>query len=220
MVTPGSSLADVGCDHGYLPIWLVLNGRITSAVAMDVRPGPLERARSHIREQGLSDRIGTRLSDGLKELSPGECDSLVIAGMGGPLMERILEDGRELLPMFREMILQPQSDIPHFRAWLVKNGFSITDEEMIAEDGKYYTVIKAGPAEEAEDLSEKDLLFGPVLIKKRSSVLYDYLIWRSGILNAITENLKGSKNERSEERRAVVQREQKLINEVLTAWDQ
>ena len=219
MVTPGSSLADVGCDHGYLPIWLVQNGRITSAVAMDVRPGPLERAKTHIREQGLDGRIGTRLSDGLKELPPGECDTLVIAGMGGPLMERILEDGRGLLSSFREMILQPQSDIPHFRGWLVKNGFVITDEEMIREDGKYYTVIKTRPADEAEDLSEEELFFGPVLLKKKSPVLYDYLIWRRGILDEIIENIKGSNSARSEERRAGVRREQKLIGGVLAAWD-
>ena len=89
MVTKGNRLADVGCDHGYLSIWLVSEKTVPSAIAMDVRPGPLSRARENISRYGLEDYIETRLSDGLTKLEPGEGDTLVIAGMGGPLMERI-----------------------------------------------------------------------------------------------------------------------------------
>ena len=102
LVTEGSRLVDVGCDHGFLPISLVLSGRIPSALAMDVREGPLSRAREHVEEYGLQDRIRVRLSDGLSSFVPGEGDSLVIAGMGGHLMERILSEGRDVLGCFRE----------------------------------------------------------------------------------------------------------------------
>ena len=88
MVTKGNRLADVGCDHGYLSIWLVSEKTVPSAIAMDVRPGPLSRARENITRYGLEDYIETRLSDGLAKLEPGEGDTLVIAGMGGPLMEK------------------------------------------------------------------------------------------------------------------------------------
>lgn len=123
LVTRGNRLVDVGCDHGYLPVSLYLDGKIPGAVAMDVRKGPLSRAQEHISQYGLDAYIETRLSDGLEALKPGEGDTLVIAGMGGPLMERILTDGAEVRESFREMILQPQSDIPHFRRFIRKIGW-------------------------------------------------------------------------------------------------
>ena len=115
LVTEGNRLVDVGCDHGYLPVYLIQQKKIPSAIAMDVRKGPLSRAQEHIRQYGLEEYIQTRLSDGLEGLKAGEGDTLVIAGMGGPLMERILTDGRSVRNSFSELILQPQSDIPHFR---------------------------------------------------------------------------------------------------------
>lgn len=93
LVTRGNRLVDVGCDHGYLPVSLYLDGKIPGAIAMDVRKGPLSRAQEHISQYGLDAYIETRLSDGLEALKPGEGDTLVIAGMGGPLMERILNYG-------------------------------------------------------------------------------------------------------------------------------
>ena len=91
MIPRGKTVVDVGCDHGYLPIYLLKNHWIPGAVAVDVRPGPLERARRNIEAFGLEDYIETRLSDGLEAVAPGEGQVLVIAGMGGPLMEKILE---------------------------------------------------------------------------------------------------------------------------------
>ena len=143
MVTKGNRLADVGCDHGYLSIWLVSEKTVPSAIAMDVRPGPLSRARENITRYGLEDYIETRLSDGLAKLEPGEGDTLVIAGMGGPLMERILKDGAKVREGFQELILQPQSDLPHFRHFLSEIGWEIVREEMIKEDGKFYPMMKA-----------------------------------------------------------------------------
>ena len=97
---------------------------------MDVRKGPLSRAQEHIRQYGLEEYIQTRLSDGLEGLKAGEGDTLVIAGMGGPLMERILTDGRSVRNSFSELILQPQSDIPHFRRFIQSEGWEITEEKI------------------------------------------------------------------------------------------
>ena len=94
LVTQGNRLVDVGCDHGYLPVYLKLEGRIPSAIATDVAEGPLSRAREHIEQYGLGSYIETRRCDGLADVGHGEGNTLVIAGMGGPLMERILEDGK------------------------------------------------------------------------------------------------------------------------------
>ena len=94
MVSPGCRLADVGTDHAYIPIYLMQNGVIPQAVAMDINQGPLLRATENIRRYGLTGRIETRLSDGLEKLQAGEADTILIAGMGGLLMVRILETGR------------------------------------------------------------------------------------------------------------------------------
>ena len=115
LVSPGLVLADVGCDHGYIPIYLIQKGKIPRAIAMDINQGPLLRAREHIREWGLEDYIETRLSDGVEALNPGEAQCLVIAGMGGPLMEKILTQGKDVVKNMKELIIQPQSEIGHFR---------------------------------------------------------------------------------------------------------
>jgi len=243
MVTPGSILADVGCDHGYLPIWLVSRGIIPKAVALDVNRGPLQRAEEHIRSCGMESRIETRLSDGLAALQPGECSTLVIAGMGGPLMERILEDGMDLLPGFIELILQPQSDIPHFRGWLYDHGLAVLDERMVKEEGKFYTIIKAcdikaygikacgiGTSIQCdnriiENNSEPDiragvptdteLYCGPVLLQKKDPVLFEYLLFRRRVCGEIIDSLSASGSTAAAKRRREVEKELDIIQKAL-----
>ena len=143
MVTKGSRVADVGCDHAHTGIWLIKNDIASKVIAMDVRKGPLEKARENIKLYGLDGIIETRLSDGLEKLSVGEADSIVIAGMGGTLTVEILKNGIEKAAAARELILQPQSDIGMVRRFLRENGFVITQEKMCKEDGKFYNSIRA-----------------------------------------------------------------------------
>ena len=137
MVTAGNCLADVGTDHGYVPIYLYERNVIPCAIAMDVNKGPLERAALHIAESGMKNVIETRLSDGLTALKAGEADSIVIAGMGGPLMIRILSAYPEVTASAKELILQPQSEIAEVRIWLYEQGYEIVEEHMVFEEGKY-----------------------------------------------------------------------------------
>ena len=111
LVSEGNKLADVGTDHGYVPICLVLEKKIPGAVAMDINRGPLVRAREHIRQYGLETYIQTRLSDGVAALAPGEADSILAAGMGGGLVMHILSEGQEVCRKAKELILQPQSEL-------------------------------------------------------------------------------------------------------------
>ena len=115
MVTAGNVVCDVGCDHGFVPIYLVQQGISPRVLAMDLREGPLRAAREHVAVYGLESRIETRLSDGLHNYEKGEADTLVCAGMGGGLMMRILAKDREKTASFRELVLQPQSEIEKFR---------------------------------------------------------------------------------------------------------
>lgn len=218
MVTEGNRLVDVGCDHGYLPLYLYLNKKIPSAIAMDVRPGPLSRAREHIAEYGLEKYIETRLSDGLLALSLGEGDTLTIAGMGGPLMERILTAKEEVRESFRELILQPQSDIPHFRRFLREIGWEIVEEEIVLEDGKFYPMMKAVRGEARTVPGDMpytpEEAFGGLLLKKRHPVLKLYLERELRIRNEILEKLKEAA---ADDRRKEVEEERRLV---LTALEQ
>lgn len=175
MVSEGYSVADVGCDHGFVSIYLVLNKISPKALGMDVNAGPLERCAEHIKEYGLSDRIKTRLSNGLREYEIGEADSLVIAGMGGPLMQDILSENWEKTHDFKELILSPQSEIKEFREFLYDNGYHITDEKMLLENGKYYVVMKTGRSDVKETLSLEEYSYGPVLLRNKDRVLKEYL---------------------------------------------
>lgn len=179
-VTPGHRVTDVGTDHGYVPIYLIKNQCCEKAIAMDVNKGPLERAREHIKSEGLTDQIETRLSDGLAMLSPEETDSVVIAGMGGDLICRILGRAPEFFEAKTEFILQPQSEWFKVRHLLHHNGYHIQNEWFVKEDGKYYVVMKAKAAED-EMFSclnypeETDYMYGRLLIEEKNPVLLEYL---------------------------------------------
>ncbi|MCC8167805.1 MAG: class I SAM-dependent methyltransferase [Clostridiales bacterium] len=163
MVEPASVLADIGTDHGHVPVALVQRGIISSAIAADVRPGPLSRAERSIAQAGLNGQIQTRLSDGLSQFEPGEADAIVIAGMGGALVIRILKESCEVAHAAGQLIVQPQSEIAQVRRFLESENYAILDEDMVCEDGKFYTVIKAAwrpgqdiKAEELESDREND----------------------------------------------------------------
>ena len=220
MVTEGNRLVDVGCDHGYLPVYLVQNKRIPAAIAMDVRKGPLSRADEHIAQYGMLDYIETRLSDGLEALHAGEGDTLVIAGMGGPLMERILEQGGDVTESFKEMILQPQSDIPHFRKLIREKGWELVQETMILDDGKYYPMMKVKKAEaEQQPYTKEEEWFGRFLLKEKHPVLKEYLLRELRIRNEILERLRLSEGEGAQNRIAEIEEEKQLVETALKVYE-
>lgn len=137
-------LADVGCDHAYTSIYLVARGVAGGALALDVRPGPLLRAQENIRRYGMEGRVVTRLSDGLCALSLSEADGILISGMGGPLMTDILKRDWDKVLAAKFIVLQPQSEIALVREFLHNMGLGIDEEDMCEEDGKFYTVMRAG----------------------------------------------------------------------------
>ncbi len=199
-VTKGNRLADIGTDHGYIPIYLVQEGICPSAIAMDVNQGPLDRAKSHIQECGLSDKIGTRLSNGLEKLDPSEADSIVIAGMGGALMTDILTRGIHVVKAGKEFILQPQSEIYKVRHFLHDNGYAIMDEHIVKDEGKYYFIIKAVPGQQKY---EEEFLYeyGEILLREKSSLMLEYLDREMNKYHKIMESLEDNSSEASQVRR-------------------
>ena len=140
-VRSDAKLADIGTDHAYLPIWLVKNNLIKSAVAADIRPLPLKSGLENIEKYGCSDIITTRLSDGLDEISPNEADDIVMAGMGAELICDIIGRAEWLKASDKHLILQPMTRAHILRRYLAENGFEILKEKACIHAGKNYTVI-------------------------------------------------------------------------------
>lgn len=145
LVTPCDRIADIGCDHGYVAIELIKRRICNKVVAMDINQGPLEQAKSNIREYGMKEHITTRLSDGVAALKPGEVDGIICAGMGGRLIIHILTQGQAVVSGLKQLVLQPQSEIAEVRHFLRESGFMIDREDMIFEDGKYYPMMHVVP---------------------------------------------------------------------------
>ena len=217
LVSQDVSLADVGTDHGYIPIYLMKTGKISKAIAMDVNAGPLKRAKDHIIEQDVS--IETRLSDGVSSLQVGEVDCVVVAGMGGSLTIHILEEGRQIFHTLREFVLQPQSEIKKVREYLFHNGYSIVEEDMIFEDGKFYPMMKVVKGE-SEAYNAMELCFGKVLLKKQHPVLKQFLEKEYAKKNNIMNTLKKEKGTHIEIRIKEIEDEPEPIQNALQRYYQ
>lgn len=142
-VREGSRLADIGTDHGYLPIALCKSGKIPSALACDINPLPLASAEKNIAENGLSDCIAVRLSDGLQEIGADEADDIVIAGMGGELIAAILDGCAWVKDPRYNLILQPMTRHDVLIRRLYQSGFMIARQGAVFDSGKVYTVLQA-----------------------------------------------------------------------------
>lgn len=216
MVSKHSVVCDVGCDHGFVSIYLVQQGIAPKVYAMDVGKGPLERAKEHIKEYELEAYIETRLSDGLNALQVGEADCMVCAGMGGKLMMRILKEGEEKTRAMKELILQPQSEIASFRAFLRKEGYKVVRENMIYEDGKYYPMMKVIPENKSGELATEYILwdkFGELLLKEKHPVLCQYLAQSKEYLAELLLHVNAQGGERAQGRVEEIQEELRMINE-------
>lgn len=210
-------VADIGCDHGFLSIYLIEHGKAPWCLAMDVNEGPLCRAREHIRDRGLSTYIETRLSDGAKEIrflceetgrQKPETEAAVLAGMGGRLMMKIIAESLDKFVAMEEFILQPQSEISQLRAYIRSIGHQIVEEDMVLEDGKFYPIMKIKKGSETEASREERKLFdryGELLLRKKHPVLLQFLEREKELYGQILEGLAGQTTEKSKLRRQEIE---------------
>lgn len=157
-VPDGCRFADIGTDHAYLPVWLLLQGRIEEAIAADLREGPLSRARETAEKWGVARHVSCRLCDGLSSVAPGEVDTVAIAGMGGETIAAILAAA----PWTREgtqLLLQPMTSFHDLRRWLFENGYNIEREHIVREGKRLYTIMTVRGGE-MEPLSPAELWVG------------------------------------------------------------
>ncbi len=210
-------MADVGTDHGYIPIHLLRSGICERAIAMDVNVGPLQRAKEHIAAYGLNEQIETRLSDGVQALRVGECEVVVVAGMGGPLTIKILEEGKKVFCELKEFVLQPQSEIEKVRRYLYDNTYSIVEEDMVFEDGKFYPMMRVVNAQ-SDPYSKAEFCFGKILLEKQHSVLKCFLEKELYKKEKIKDSLGSMDGAHIEVRMAEIESELECIKEALSVY--
>ena len=183
LVPSGSSLGDIGTDHGYLLIELIHKGKITKGIGCDLRPGPLEFAKSHVRRAGLQSQIELRLGDGLEPLEVGEVEGVTICGMGGGTIQGILERRPDLCAKLSYLICQPQNDGGALRKYMAQSGWRIEKETLTESHGRIYESFLAMPGEMVEP--EKEILWeiGPLLWEEKHPLLkkkIDEMIFTAG----------------------------------------
>lgn len=167
-------VADIGCDHGFTSIELIRSHRAARAIAMDIGEGPLAHARENVRQYGLTEQISLRLSDGAEKLVKGEADTILISGMGGALICRILRKSSDVVCTAKEWVLSPQSELPLVRKCIHDLGFSIAAEEMVLDQGKYYFIMRAVPGQESYG-DALDYLYGKKLPEGGGEVFQAYI---------------------------------------------
>lgn len=189
-------LADIGTDHGYIPIYSVLNRISERAIASDINTGPLESARLNIKHYGLNDKIDTRIGPGLSTIAEGEADVIVIAGMGGTLIGDIIKEHIQVSRKSMCLILQPVQYPEALRKELIGSKFKIVDEDMVKDDNKLYHIIKIENGEELPYEKEVYYYTGKILIEKGHPLLREYLHNKISVFSKIISQL--NKEEQSE----------------------
>lgn len=236
-------LAEIGCDHAYITMEIVRRGYAKAGIAMDVKEGPLRRAAKNIEiefnlagEKRVADcltdsphsgKIDTRLSNGLMKLKEGEADLLVIAGMGGGLICRILEEGKQVSDLVPVWILQPQTECYELRKYLLGRNQLIVKEDMVLEDGKFYPMFRVvhkenrayyGKISEITKKEEIKLKYGPLLLKEKHPCLLKYLLWKENANRELFRLLQHENSPKAAERRRELESEYLEIQEVKKAF--
>ena len=192
----GNVYADIGCDHGYLPISLIAEGRFSRAIAMDINEGPLSKAADNIKRYGLTDCIETRLSDGVSALKCGEADVISICGMGGNVMMRIFEAGADVLKSADIIVIQPQSEYAKLSNYIRLQGYTIVDEDIVYEDGHYYFAWKLksgqGDGSVVNFLDECGFYHSPILLERCNSIYRSYLEHHQSACDTAIANIRAN----------------------------
>lgn len=206
---PATVLADVGCDHAYLSIYMVLNGKAEKSIAMDLRQGPLNKAAENIIQYKAAEKVELRLSDGLEQLGKNEADAVLISGMGGILICDILGRGLDKIGNVKQLILQPQSDFALVRHFLHNNGWVIDAEKMCIDDGKFYTCIHVIRGEVIQYENEYEYEYGRLLLENKDETLASYLNMRLEKVREIISFIEAAGSEKSEDgmKRALAEQE-------------
>ena len=217
LVPQGSRFADIGTDHAYLPVWLLEQGVIASAVAGDIAAGPCQAARTTVAMHGAASSIAVRQGSGLAVLRPGEADCIAICGMGGSTIISILAADMAVAKGAQRLLLQPMAGAAALRRWLVAQGWCITREALVDDEPHFYEIICAERAEKyaarASDAgeqcySEVEYLVGPALLRDGHPLLAKHIARQQASLHELLTNMARSERAKAS---AKYQEAQKLL---------
>lgn len=199
LVPTGCVLADIGTDHAYLPVWLLEQGRISSAIAGDIAEGPCLAAKNTVSMHGMKDRVEVRLGSGLKVLQAGEAECIAIAGMGASTMIEILMEDMPLAVEAKRLVLQPMAGAASLRKWLCQNGWCIVAEDLVA-DGRHLYEIMAAERGESLAFSEAEYEIGPKLIEAKNPLLAAQFARQIGGYRKLLDNMGKSEQARESDK--------------------
>lgn len=198
-VQQNSIVADIGTDHGFIPMYLIDNKISKKVIATDISQGSLDKTIAYIKELGYTGLIESRLGDGLEVIKPFEVDTIVVAGMGGILIRDILGKDPGLTNTFNNFILQPMVASSELREYLLKNSFKIINEDLVKEDGKFYEIIYAKKGKAVVDKNIY-LEIGRKVIEKKHPLLKEFLQYKIDMSMNILNNLEDKNSEKSKSR--------------------
>lgn len=206
LVREGARLADIGTDHAYLPIYLLEQGKIASAIAADINRGPLDKANENITKYGLGDKIDTVLCDGLAKIHADQVDDIAIFGMGGELIVKIIDEAPWLKDCKKRLILQPMTHPEKLRKYLAQNGFEIINEALSLDRGKIYQTVCAEYDGQKRSFDSFTLLFGEYIIANGGALFAQLLqATKKQLARKIDGKMAGNEN---------VEYEEKLLAEI------
>ncbi|SHG96422.1 tRNA (adenine(22)-N(1))-methyltransferase [Tepidibacter thalassicus] len=201
LVDKNTILADIGTDHGYIPVYLLKNKKIKYAVAADINRGPLENAKKEVLLNNLEDKVDLRLGSGLSVLKKGEVDEVIIAGMGGVLISKILEESFEVAKSLKKIILQPMQASDELRKYLYSEKFEIIDEVLVKEDFRIYEIIVVNYGGKKHKI-EDDIYYeiGKKLVEKNDPLLLEFIDKKINEYEKIIKKIEGKEGQKIESR--------------------
>lgn len=214
LVPANSKVADIGTDHGYIPIYLMRTQRANYCIASDINKGPLESAKRNMAKYQVKN-IETRQGSGLQTITKDDqLDAFIIAGMGGYLIHDILKKDLDLVKGMKRIILQPQNNIPELRRYIHQIGFKIEQEVFLEEEGKYYNIIVAIPGQEKYE-EAYEYVYGKYLLEHLTPLYKSWLIYKGEGYKKLIDKLEQSEAEQIKERIAELEKEYALYKEAV-----
>ncbi len=212
LVPQCNTVADIGTDHAYIPVKLVLCGKAKCAIASDIKPGPVARAEGTVEKYRLENSIDVRLGAGLETVSPGEADTIIIAGMGGILISDILKDSQNVVRSAKLLILQPMTAVLELREYLSQNGYSVCEEHLVREEDKIYNILVVTPSGNTH-YSLNELYLGKGLETTAPELYADY---RQRTITKLEKRIAGLEKSDLEENRIELAKIKNIISEITT----
>ncbi|GAA0712592.1 class I SAM-dependent methyltransferase [Paraclostridium ghonii] len=202
LVDEGKKIADIGTDHGYIPVYLLKNKKIDFAILADVNKGPLENAKKEVRHNKLEDKVDLRLGSGIEILNDNEVDQIIIAGMGGILISELLEAKKSVAQNAQKLILQPMQAQSELRKYLYENGYEVINEVLVKEDFRIYEILEAKYTGKQTEVRDK--IYYEVsnkLIENKDELLVEFINKKINTYENIIKKLEGKSGESIEAKR-------------------